>query len=197
MNRRHVAPSLGSRTPRPAMMSSNNTPAINVRPSISVIGGIVATPSLTKGYEPPHSVASSRSSANSLPIEGSRAFVPVIVIASRVMPEREALHGRSNPMLRRGSNDGIGAPASNLEHSAVVTGLTRNPKLAATVQLRHHRHDGHDRPCSGVNERRLDIALFAKPDQIARGRERQLEPSALPAGQGFPGRQPDRVGRFL
>ena len=45
-NRRQVAISRGSLTPRACMITSNSNPAIKVRAAISVIGGMVATPSL-------------------------------------------------------------------------------------------------------------------------------------------------------
>ncbi len=48
MNRFQVAPSLGISMPRSCMTISSSTPAIAVRAAISVIGGIVATPSLMK-----------------------------------------------------------------------------------------------------------------------------------------------------
>jgi hypothetical protein len=48
------------------MMTSSSNPAIRVRAAISVIGGMVATPSLMKVYDAPHSVASSPSSAKSI-----------------------------------------------------------------------------------------------------------------------------------
>jgi hypothetical protein len=47
-NRRQVAPSLGIAMPRSRMMTMSSIPAIAVRAAISVIGGIVATPSLMK-----------------------------------------------------------------------------------------------------------------------------------------------------
>src|SRR5438105_2134969 len=55
------------------MMASNNAPATSVRAAIRVIGGMVATPSLMKLYDAPHSVASSKSSASSTVISGSRS----------------------------------------------------------------------------------------------------------------------------
>ena len=48
MKRRHAAASRGIRTPRQRMIISSSTPAIAVRAAISVIGGMVATPSLMK-----------------------------------------------------------------------------------------------------------------------------------------------------
>ena len=48
MKRRQVAPSIGIVTPRIRMMTSSKSPAIAVRAAISVIGGMVATPSLMK-----------------------------------------------------------------------------------------------------------------------------------------------------
>ncbi len=45
-NRRQVAASRGSRTPRQRMIASSNSPAIAVRAAIRVIGAMVATPSL-------------------------------------------------------------------------------------------------------------------------------------------------------
>ena len=48
------------------MMASSSRPAISVRAAISVIGGMVATPSLMNVYDAPHSVASSASNAKSI-----------------------------------------------------------------------------------------------------------------------------------
>src|SRR5579872_4290311 len=93
------------------MMTSSNNPAISVRPAISVIGGMVATPSLMKVYEPPHSVASNSNSASSNPRAGSRALVlivvaPVLVAATAKAPfdESQAVAEQRDPMLRYPSN---------------------------------------------------------------------------------------------
>ena len=48
-----------------------------------------------------------------------------------------------------------------------------------------------------VIERRLHAALLAELDQVARGREWQLEAPALAAFQRLARRHPDRVGGFL
>ena len=47
-----------------------------------------------------------------------------------------------------------------------------------------------------VLERGLHIALLAELDQVARGRERQLEASVFASLQRFARRYPDRVGGF-
>jgi len=64
--RRQVAASFGSLTSRHRMMASSSRPAIEVRKAIRVTGGMLATPSLMKVYDPPHSAASSNSSASSV-----------------------------------------------------------------------------------------------------------------------------------
>ena len=51
--------------PRQHMIISSSTPAISVRSAIKVIGGMVATPSLMKLQEAPHSVASNSNSTSS------------------------------------------------------------------------------------------------------------------------------------
>ena len=56
---------VGISMPRRRMTISSSTPAIAVRAAISVIGGMVATPSLMKVYDPPHRIASKSSSASS------------------------------------------------------------------------------------------------------------------------------------
>ena len=48
-----------------------------------------------------------------------------------------------------------------------------------------------------VIQHRLHAWLLAEPDQIARGRERQLEAPALAAFERLARRHPDRVGGFL
>jgi hypothetical protein len=48
MKRRQVARLDGIVRPRQRMMESNKSPAIEVRAAISVIGGMVATPTLMK-----------------------------------------------------------------------------------------------------------------------------------------------------
>jgi hypothetical protein len=90
-----------------------------------------------------------------------------------------------------------GSHRADLKHLAVVAGFQRNTKLAAAVQPGHHRHHGHDCFASAVVERSGDVWLLAEPDQVAGGRERQLEPTALAAGQRLARRQPDRIGGFL
>ena len=75
MKRRQVAASAGSRKPRQCMINSKIRPAIAVRPAIKVTGGIVATPSLMKVYDPPHSVASRSSDSISIPMAEFRADI--------------------------------------------------------------------------------------------------------------------------
>src|SRR5881392_259755 len=86
---------------------------------------------------------------------------------------------------------------ANLEHVAVVAGLTRNPKLTAAVKFRHHRHHCNDRLAPAVLQRAVYALLFAEPDQISRGREWQFEPAAFAACQCLARRNPNRVGGFL
>src|SRR6202011_4418028 len=86
---------------------------------------------------------------------------------------------------------------ADFEHLAVVAGLERDPKLPNAVALRHHRHHGNDRLAHAVVERGLHVWLLAEPDQVARGRKRQLEPPALAAVERLARRHPDRIGGFL
>ena len=46
--RRQFAASVGNLTPRQCMMTTSSSPAINVRPAIRVIGGIVSTATFRK-----------------------------------------------------------------------------------------------------------------------------------------------------
>src|SRR6478609_8483189 len=86
---------------------------------------------------------------------------------------------------------------ADFKYLAVVAGFTRDPKLTAAVQFRHHRHDRYNRLAPAVVECGLDVSLLAKLDQVARGRKRQLEPPAIAALQRLARRHPDRIGRFL
>jgi hypothetical protein len=83
--RRQVAASVGSRKPRPCMMRSSSTPAIDVRAAIRLIGGMVATPSLMKVYDPPHSVAKTSSSNSSPASAGFCEGAFSMVLCSRFM----------------------------------------------------------------------------------------------------------------
>src|SRR3982074_533409 len=86
---------------------------------------------------------------------------------------------------------------ADLEPLAVVAGLEGNPKLPNAVAPGHHRHHGDDRFAHAVVERGLHVRLLAEPDQVARGRKRQLEPPALAAFERLARRHPDRIGGFL
>src|ERR1700724_3850412 len=85
---------------------------------------------------------------------------------------------------------------ADFKHLAVIAGLAWNAKLAATVELGHDGHHGHDRLAPAVVQRGTYAALLAELDQVACGRKRQLEPPALAAGQRLARRQPDRIGGF-
>src|SRR4051812_37292942 len=89
------------------------------------------------------------------------------------------------------------AERADLEHVAVVAGFERNPELAAAVEFGHDRHHADHRFAPAVIQRRLHARLLAELDQVARGRERQLEAAALAAFQRLARRDPDRVGGFL
>src|ERR1700754_3995380 len=80
-------------------------------------------------------------------------------------------------------SDGGLTDRADLEQLAVVTRLQRNPQLAPAVESGHDRHHGHDGFAPAVIERGLHARLLAEPDQVAGGRERQLEPSTLTACQ--------------
>src|SRR5437660_5979274 len=102
--------------------------------------------------------------------------------------------------LRRGRASGAaGASADrpDLEHLAVIAGFEGNPELAAAIVPGHDRRHGDDGFTAGVVERRVHARLLAKLDQVARGREWQLEAPALTALQRLAWRHPDRVGGFL
>ena len=104
--RRQVAASFGNRSPRPCMIASSSRPAIDVRAAIRVTGGIVATPSLMKVYDPPHSVASSRSSASSTAMAGGcgPALLTSIMLPARIASPR--LPQTSLPARVRDASDG-------------------------------------------------------------------------------------------
>src|SRR5580693_3715351 len=84
----------------------------------------------------------------------------------------------------------------DLEHLAVIAGLPGNTELTTAVQSRHDGHHRHNLFAAGVVERGFHVWLLAEPDQVARGRKRQLEPPALAAGERLARRQPDRIGGF-
>src|ERR1700712_197405 len=88
----------------------------------------------------------------------------------------------------------VSAERADFEHLAVVAGFERNPELAAAVVLGHDRHHRDHRFASGIIQRGLHVALLAELDQVARGREWQLEAAALAALQRLARRDPDRVG---
>src|SRR6516165_7747647 len=85
---------------------------------------------------------------------------------------------------------------ANLEDLAVIAGFHRNPQLAAAIEPGHDRHYGHDRLAACISKRRADPALLAELDEVARGRERQLEATGLSAFQRLARRDPDRVRRL-
>ncbi len=91
----------------------------------------------------------------------------------------------------------VRAQRADLEHVAVIAGLERDPELAATVQPGHDRHHRHHGLVPGIIQRRRHADLLAELDQVARGRERQLEAAGFPAFQRLARRHPDRVGGFL
>src|SRR5437660_7578671 len=102
--------------------------------------------------------------------------------------------------LRRGRASGAaGASADrpDLEDLAVIAGFEGNPELAAAIVPGHDRRHGNDGFAAGVVERRLYAHLLAELDQVARGRERQLEAPGLTAFERLARRDPDRVGGFL
>src|ERR1700761_7785991 len=83
------------------------------------------------------------------------------------------------------------AERADLEHFAVVTGLLGNAELAPTIELGHHGHHRDDRLVLHLLERGSNIGLLAEPDQVARGRERQLEAPAFTTLQRFARRPPE------
>src|SRR5258708_16822049 len=85
---------------------------------------------------------------------------------------------------------------ADFKNLAVVAGFPRDPELAPAVELCHHRHHCHNRLAPHVAEGGFHAALLAEPDQVARGRKRQFEASALAAGQRLARRHPDRIGGF-
>src|SRR5579871_155619 len=110
-------------------------------------------------------------------------------------------HGAAPAICRiRGVRAGSRPPLTkraDLEHLAVIAGLARNDELPAAIVAGHHRHHGDDGLAAGLCERRADARLLAELDQVARGGEWQLEPAALAARKRLPGRDPDRIRRFL
>src|SRR5829696_9637103 len=86
---------------------------------------------------------------------------------------------------------------ADLEHLAVIAGFEGYAELAAAIVFGHDRRHADDGFASGVVERRIHAWLLAKLDQVARGRERQLETPALAAFQRLARRHPDRIGGFL
>src|SRR5437879_10515046 len=91
----------------------------------------------------------------------------------------------------------VSAERADLEHVAVVAGLERNPELAAAVVFGHDRHHRDHRFPAGIIQRRLHAGLLAELDQVAGGREWQLEAPGLAPFQRLARRDPDRVGGFL
>src|SRR5258708_31041061 len=86
------------------------------------------------------------------------------------------------------------ADRADLEHLAVIAGFEGNAELAAAIVPGHDGRHGDDGFVSGVIERRLHAWLLAELDQIARGRERQLEAPAIAAFERLSRRHQDRVG---
>src|SRR6185312_4490336 len=72
---------------------------------------------------------------------------------------------------------------TDLEQLAVIAGFERNAELAAAIVPGHDRRHRDHGFASGVIERGLHARLLAELDQVARGRERQLEASGLAALQ--------------
>src|SRR5690349_12844603 len=91
----------------------------------------------------------------------------------------------------------VSAGRADLEHIAVVARLEGNAELPASGRLGHDRSNRHDILAAAVVKRCLYACLLAELDQVARGRERQLEAAALAALQRLARRHPDRVGGFL
>src|SRR6185436_8025391 len=107
---------------------------------------------------------------------------------------RDGHYSRTPPryfVVRRSVDEAAAsADRADLEHLAVVTGFEGNPELAAAIVFGHHRRHGDDGFAAGVVERRLHAWLLAELDQVARGRERQLEAPALAALQRLARRHP-------
>src|SRR6266481_32135 len=104
---------------------------------------------------------------------------------------------QTRPELNSDYSDRLLAERTDFKQLAVVAGLARDAQLAAAVEAGHDGHDGHDVLAPGVIERGPYALVPAELDQVARGRERQLEPPALAAFQRLARRDPDRVGGFL
>src|SRR5262249_12968476 len=95
------------------------------------------------------------------------------------------------------ANRSMSAKCADLEQFAVIAGFLGNPELATAIEPGHHRHHGDDVLASCLLQRALHVALLAELDQVARGRERQLEAPVFAAFKRLARRDPDRVGGFL
>src|SRR6267142_6790753 len=89
------------------------------------------------------------------------------------------------------------ADRADLEHLAVIAGFEGNAELAAAIVPGHDWRHSDDGFASGVIERGLHALLLAELDQVARGRERQLEAPGLATFECLARRDPDRIGGFL
>src|SRR5436190_14920799 len=89
------------------------------------------------------------------------------------------------------------AERTDIEHVAVVARLERNPQLPAGGALGHDRRHRDDLFAAAVVKRGLHAALLAQLDQVAGGREWQLEAAGLATLQRLARRHPDRVSGFL
>src|SRR5207244_13554506 len=125
--------SVGLSSPRQPMISSNSTPAINVRPAIRVTGGMVATPSLMKVYDTPHKLASRNSSASS-------AIVPVRGEQGPSIAAIPFLGGnRGGTYMAGGSryftiHRSVSAERADFKDLAVIAGLAGNAELPAAIE---------------------------------------------------------------
>src|SRR4029453_13903352 len=86
---------------------------------------------------------------------------------------------------------------ADFEDVAVVARFQRDAELPAGGGPGHDRRNRDDVLAAAVVERGLHAALLAELDQVARGRERQLEAAGLAALQRLARRHPDRVGGLL
>ena len=130
------------------MIASSSTPAIDVRAAIRVTGGIVATPSLMKVYDPPHSVASSKQQRE-FDGDGGR-FAPTGLAAPRSCcpPDSQSAGCRKQafpPVLemhqmgRRRNNDvGLFPCAERIISHAASASLAKIIPRAAHDQRRRH-----------------------------------------------------------
>ncbi|GCC49625.1 hypothetical protein chiPu_0033760, partial [Chiloscyllium punctatum] len=113
-------------------------------------------------------------------------------LSSRLSPRRHRMG-----LAVRDLSSGRLPHRADVEHLAVVARFLGDAELAAGGGLGHDGGHGHDRHFLGVIKRSVDIRLLAEPDQIAGGRERQLEAAALATLERLARRYPDRIGRFL